>query len=155
MIQAPTSRCPHYDRARAASGQVAAVPPRSGITSRRLIIRGSRSSQGCANLGHRSRIEAPRAGYFRSGSAGLGCQCSRAMIRGRGDGDESFNQAAAVCFRAHHQRRGVRHHDRDPAPRIEVILGYSAVLVLAVFGMGEVVVLAQIQLLHRPAALAP
>jgi hypothetical protein len=23
-------------------------------------------------------------------------------------GDESFNQAAAVCFRAHHQRRGVR-----------------------------------------------
>ena len=32
--------------------------------------------------------------------------------------------------------------------------GYSAVLVLAVFDMGEVVVLAQIQL-HRPAALVP
>ena len=50
--------------------------------------------------------------------------------KGKGAGDESFNQAAAVCFRAHHQRRGVRHHDRDPAPRIEVMPGYSAVLVL-------------------------
>ena len=61
--------------------------------------------------------------------------------KGKGAGDESFNQAAAVCFRAHHQRRGVRHHDRDPAPRIEVMPGYSAVPVLRVFGMGEVVVL--------------
>jgi hypothetical protein len=40
--------------------------------------------------------------------------------KGKGDVDESFNEAAAVSFRARHQRRGVRHHDRDPAPRIEV-----------------------------------
>jgi hypothetical protein len=70
--------------------------------------------------------------------------------KGKGAGDESFNQAAAVCFRAHHQRRGVRHHDRDPTPRIEVIPGYSAVLVLALFGMGEVVVLAQSNYTGQP-----
>jgi hypothetical protein len=70
--------------------------------------------------------------------------------KGKGAGDESFNQAAAVCFRAHHQRRGVRHHDRDPAPRIEVMPGYSAVLMLAVFGMGEVVVLAQSNYTGQP-----
>jgi hypothetical protein len=70
--------------------------------------------------------------------------------KGKGDGDESFNQAAAVSFRAHHQRRGVRDHDRDPAPRIEVMHGYSAVLVLAVLSIGEVVVLAQSNYTGQP-----
>jgi hypothetical protein len=39
---------------------------------------------------------------------------------------------------------------RDPAPRIEVMPGYSAVLVLPVFGMGEVVVLAQSNYTGQP-----
>jgi hypothetical protein len=48
------------------------------------------------------------------------CRGSPCDDKGKGDVDESFDEAAAVSFRAHHQRRGVRHHDRDPAPRIEV-----------------------------------
>jgi len=71
-------------------------------------------------------------------------------VKVKGNGDESFNQAAAVSFRAHHQRRGVRDHDRDPAPRIEVMHGYSAVLVLAVLSIGEVVVLAQSNYTGQP-----
>src|ERR1700738_5156987 len=67
--------------------------------------------------------------------------------KGKGDGDESFNQAAAVCFRARYQRRGVPHHYRDPAPRIEVMHGYWC---WAVFGMGEVVVLAQSNYTGQP-----
>jgi hypothetical protein len=128
------------------SSQVAAVPPRSAITSRRLIIRGSRSSQAMQTrataVGSTSESRLLPVGQRGARLPALPCD-----DKGKGDGDESFNQAAAVCFRAHHQRRGVRHHDRDPAPRIEVMHGYSAVLVLAVFGMGEVV--------HRPAALVP
>jgi len=74
--------------------------------------------------------------------------------KGKGDGDESFNQAAAVCFRARDQRRGVRHHDRDPAPRIEMMHGYSAVLVLGGVRHGWGGCSCPIQL-HRPAALVP
>ena len=51
---------------------------------------------------------------------GAGDQLPLVPDKGKGDVDESFDEAAAVSFRAHHQRRGVRHHDRDPAPRIEV-----------------------------------
>jgi hypothetical protein len=51
---------------------------------------------------------------------GLLCRGSPCDNKGKGDVDESFDEAAAASFRAHHQRRGVRHHDRDPAPRIEV-----------------------------------
>jgi hypothetical protein len=51
---------------------------------------------------------------------GFLCRGSPCDDKGKGDVDESFDEAAAVSFRAHHQQRGVRHHDRDPAPRIEV-----------------------------------
>src|SRR6202011_649012 len=91
-----------------------------------------------------------RSRLLRSGSAGARLPAVPCDDKGKGAGDESFNQAAAVCFRAHHQRRGVRHHDRDPALRIEVMPGYSAVLVLAVFGMGEVVALAQSNYTGQP-----
>src|SRR3984893_13384743 len=115
----------HCDRARAASGQVAAVPRRSAITSRRLIIRGSRSSQAMQTrataVGSTSESRLLPVGQRGARLPALPCD-----DKGKGAGDESFNQAAAVCFRAHHQRRGVRHHDRDPAPRIEVMHGYSA-----------------------------
>jgi hypothetical protein len=63
--------------------------------------------------------------------------------KGKADGDEGFNQAAAVCFRAHYQRRGVRHHDRDPAPRIEVMHGLLRCAGAGGVRLGRDVVLAQ------------
>jgi hypothetical protein len=51
--------------------------------------------------------------------------------KGKGDGDESFNQAAAVCFRAHHQRRGVR-----TKPGEELRFGLNDFNALSVYVMG-------------------